>query len=100
MRRSRNPILDKLNSEIETMGERFGVRRIGLFGSHVRGEADRTSDIDVLVEFEEPTFDRYMDLKVFLEELFGVEVDVVLADSVKPRLKPYILDEVVYAEGL
>jgi uncharacterized protein len=94
-----NPIIDKLNSEMETIKNRFGVRRIGLFGSHVRGEAERTSDIDVLVEFDEPTFDRYMDLKFFLEKLFGVDVDVVLADSIKPRLKPYIMDEVVYAEG-
>ena len=81
------------------MKSRFGVRKIGLFGSHARGEGSRGSDIDILVEFEEPTFDRYMDLKFFLEELFGVEVDLVLVDTLKPRLKPYILKEVVYAEG-
>ncbi len=99
MTRIENPILNTLTAHMQIMSSRFGVRRIGLFGSHVRGEADRTSDIDVLVEFEEPTFDRYMDLKFFLEETFGVAVDVVLADTLKPRLKPYIMDEVVYAEG-
>ena len=99
MSRSENPILDTLNTEMETMKSRFGVRTIGLFGSHARGEADRTSDIDILVEFDEPTFDRYMDLKFFLEDLLGAEVDVVLADTIKPRLIPYILKEVIYAEG-
>jgi len=79
---------------------KFGVRRLGLFGSWVRGETDRKSDIDVLVEFTTPSFDNYMELKYFLEELFGREVDLVLADSLKAQIKPKILSEVVYVEGL
>lgn len=76
---------------------KFGVRRIGLFGSWVRGDAIRQSDVDVLVEFSQPTFDNYMDLKFFLEELFGQEVDLVLADSLKAQIKPKVLGEVIYA---
>ncbi len=79
---------------------KFGVRRLGLFGSWVRGDADRESDIDVLVEFATPNFDNYMELKYFLEDLLGRKVDLVLADSLKARIKPRIMREVVYVEGL
>jgi predicted nucleotidyltransferase len=77
----------------------YGVRRIGIFGSVVRGQAGRTSDVDVLVEFSEKTFDNYYDLKWFLETLLGRRVDLVIAEDVKPRLKPQILREVEYAQG-
>lgn len=79
---------------------KLGVRRIGIFGSWVRGEATHESDIDVLVEFTDPSFDSYMELKFFLEELFGHKVDLVLVDSLKAQVKPKILGEVLYAEGL
>jgi hypothetical protein len=49
----------------------LGARRLGLFGSTARDEAGPTSDLDFVVELDERTFDRYMDLKLFLEELFG-----------------------------
>jgi len=78
----------------------FGVRRLGLFGSAVRGEATEASDLDFLVELEEETFDAYMDLKFFLEELFNCKVDLVLPDTIKPRLRSYILGETIYATGL
>ena len=76
------------------------MSRIGLFGSFVHGHANSDSDIDIVVDLAEPSFDHYMDLKFFLEDLFGRSVDLVLADTVKPRLKPVIKREVVYAEGL
>jgi len=90
-------ILSELADEIRT---RFNVRRLGLFGSYVHGSASRKSDLDILVEFDEPTFDNYMDLKFFLEELFQEGVDLVMADTLKRSIKPHILSEVVYAEGL
>ena len=77
----------------------FGVRRIGVFGSVVRDSATEGSDLDVLVEFSEKTLDNYFGLKFFLEDLFGRKVDLVIAEAVKPRLKPYILAEVEYAAG-
>lgn len=79
--------------------KKFGVQRIGLFGSWARGEASPESDIDVVVEFANPSFDDYMDLKFFLERLFRREVDLVLKDSLKPRIKSRIIREVRYAEG-
>ncbi len=79
-----------------------GVRRIGLFGSFVRGEAREESDIDILVEFVEGkrSFDTYMDLKFFLEDLFRREVDLVDRDAIKPGLRPYILRSVRYVQGI
>lgn len=78
---------------------RFGVKRIGLFGSFARGEELDKSDVDVLVEFAEgkKTFDNFMELKFYLEELFGRDVDLVIETAIKPRLKNYILREAVYA---
>ena len=78
----------------------FGVTRLGLFGSAVRGEATDASDLDFVVEMEDVTFDSYMDLKEFLEELFGRKVDLVMDDAIKPRLRPIIMNETVYAQGL
>lgn len=79
----------------------LGVRRIGLFGSHVRGEARETSDLDFLDEFEPggKTFDHYMDLKELLEGLFDMKVDLVIPETLKARLRERILHETVCAPG-
>ena len=90
-------IVKELRMRRRELASRFGVKRIGLFGSYVRGEAVEASDIDFLVEFDTPTFDHYMDLKFFLEELFGVSVDLVSSDAVKPQLKSYIDRDITYA---
>ena len=90
-------IMEFLKTHKDEMARRFGVRRIGLFGSHARGEGTTRSDLDILIEMEQPGFDNYMDLKFYLEENLGMVVDLVLADSLKPRLKPIITREVAYA---
>ncbi len=78
----------------------MGVRKLGLFGSYRRGAAKPDSDMDFLVVFERTSFDDYMDTKFFLEDLFQCRVDLVLEKNIKPRLRPYILDEVTYVSGL
>jgi predicted nucleotidyltransferase len=80
---------------------KYGIKKIGLFGSYVRNEQCMESDIDILVEFEKgkKTFDNYMELKFFLEDLFKCKVDLVTTKSIKPDLKPYILGSVKYAAG-
>jgi len=88
--------LDSQRARLRAMG----VQRLGLFGSYRRGTATPESDIDFLVQLAHLSFDDYMNLKFFLEDTFGCAVDLVLEDSIKPRLRPYILGEVVYAEGL
>jgi len=76
--------------------DRFGVKSIALFGSVVRDEAGPASDVDVLVEFDgTATFGRYMGLKLYLEDLFGVSVDVVTPRSLKPRVRPYVEREAI-----
>jgi predicted nucleotidyltransferase len=76
--------------------ERFTVKRIGVFGSCARGDESSDSDVDIIVELAEPTFDNYMDLKFRLEEVLQRPVDLVMADTVKPRLKSIIEKEMIY----
>ncbi|KUG09240.1 pap/25a core domain:dna polymerase, beta-like region [hydrocarbon metagenome] len=78
---------------------RFGVEKIGIFGSFARGEERPDSDVDVLVVYRkgQKTFDNYMDTKLYLEDLFGRKVDLVMKEALKERLKEPILHEVVYA---
>jgi predicted nucleotidyltransferase len=78
----------------------FGVTSLGLFGSFAHGNDTDKSDLDLVVEFDKKTFDAYMDLKIFLESLFGRPVDLVLADAIKPRLRGPILEDAVHAPGL
>ncbi len=61
-------VVEILRSQEPEMKKRFGVKRIGVFGSFARGDQKDPSDIDILVEFEKPTFDNFMDLAFFLED--------------------------------
>lgn len=90
-------VIRLLRTAAPEIEKKFGVRKIGIFGSAARGEAGPASDIDVLVELEDPTFDRYMDLKFFLEDLFGRPCDLVLEDSLKQGVRSQALREVLYA---
>jgi len=88
---SRADILATLQTHRAVIAGRFGVRHLGLFGSAARDELRQDSDIDVLVEFEGPaTFDRYFDLKDFLEQTFCRPVDVVTAGGLKPRARRHV----------
>lgn len=76
---------------------RLGARRLGLFGSFARGEARADSDVDLLVDLDHHGFDRYMDLKLYLEDLLGRRVDLVLVDRLEPTLRERILGDVIDA---
>jgi hypothetical protein len=78
--------------------EKFGVMEIAIFGSYARGEQMKDSDVDLIVDFKEgwKTFDNYMDLKFYLEELFGKKVDLVIKSAINPRIKPFIIEEAIY----
>ncbi|AKB26634.1 hypothetical protein MSMTP_3165 [Methanosarcina sp. MTP4] len=91
--------ISTLKEHEKLIRQKFGVKRIGIFGSFARGEEREDSDLDVLVEFEEgqKTFDNYMDLKFYLEDLFGRDVDLVTEKALKRQLKDIIMKEVVYA---
>jgi len=94
-----NTVLDILGSN-EAKIKGFGVRSLSLFGSCARGDEPAESDLDFVVEFERKSFDAYMDLKFFLEDLFDKPVDLVLSDGIKPSLRAAILQEAVHAPGL
>jgi uncharacterized protein len=89
-------VFQKLVSLRKELSNRFTVRRIGIFGSLIRGKATIDSDLDILVEFDDPTFDHYMDLKFMLEDNLKRPVDLVMADTLKPRIRSIIEHEVVY----
>lgn len=87
----------KKNEDI--IKQKYGIKKIGVFGSFARGEEKEGSDVDVLVEFEDnfENFDNYIELKYFLEDLFGRKVDLVTVEALRPQLKDDILKEVSYA---
>jgi len=76
----------------------MGVSRLGVFGSFARGEAKAGSDIDLLVEFApgRKSFDAFMELAFFLEEIMQRKVELVTVESLSPYLGPHILAEVEY----
>jgi predicted nucleotidyltransferase len=94
---SKDDVLQKLRMHHETL-QSFGVQRCGLFGSFQRGEATKSSDVDLFVIFEPKlkTFRNFMDLCFFLEELFDRKVDVLTPESLSPIFGHKILAEVEY----
>nr|VFK35346.1 MAG: hypothetical protein BECKMB1821I_GA0114274_11134 [Candidatus Kentron sp. MB]VFK77236.1 MAG: hypothetical protein BECKMB1821H_GA0114242_11134 [Candidatus Kentron sp. MB] len=94
---TKHDLIHRLHANQNTIRS-FGVRRIGLFGSYQRDEARADSDVDLLVEFQpgETTFDHFMDLSFFCEELFGRRVEIVTPNSLSPYIGHRILWEVEY----
>ncbi len=75
---------------------RFEVKNIGVFGSYVRGEQKGSSDVDVLVEFDDPIgLFEFMKLENYLSDLLGVKVDLVSKKALKPHIGERILEEVI-----
>ncbi|MFQ5780675.1 MAG: nucleotidyltransferase family protein [Nitrospiria bacterium] len=76
----------------------LGVKRLGLFGSFVRGEQSIDSDVDVLVEFEkgQKSFDHFMQLSFLLEEVLKRHVELLKPEALSPHIGPHILKEVKY----
>jgi predicted nucleotidyltransferase len=96
--RTKEQVLRRLH-EAQAELRRFGVKRCGVFGSFARNQSQDQSDVDILVEFEpdQKTFDNFMHLAFFLEDLFGRQVDLITTESLSPYIGPHILREVEYA---
>jgi uncharacterized protein len=74
----------------------FGVASLRLFGSVARDDATPASDVDLLVAFEDsPTFSEFMELRIFLEDLLEVKVDLVTERGLRDRVRPYVEREAI-----
>ncbi len=79
--------------------KKYSVKRIGLFGSLARDEAANNSDIDLLVDFEEKSFDNFIELAFELERIFNRKVDLLTEQGISPYMLPYIKNEVQWYEA-
>lgn len=94
--RSLDAILETLRGHMPDLKVRYEVRSLGVFGSYVRGQERKRSDLDLLVEFEQaPSMFRFIELQEYLSELLGVKVDLVMRRALKPGIGQRILAEVV-----
>jgi predicted nucleotidyltransferase len=94
---TRDDIIDFLKDNKQEMFERYGVVRIGLFGSFARNEATPESDIDIAVDMERPDLFNLIGIKQTVEDKFGVKVHVIrLRDNMNSLLKKRILQDVIY----
>ena len=90
-------IVDVINKNSDTL-KKYGVKKLELFGSYVKGEQKNDSDIDFLVEFENSNFENFMDLVFFLEDLFGRKVELITKGSLSPYIEPYVEKELIWSE--
>ena len=98
MLKNKEKILSTLKNLKDELKTSYKVKKIGLFGSYVKNSQTETSDIDLLVEFDEDAdLFHLIGLSRYLEEMFDTKVDVVSKPSLKEEIKQYILKEVIYA---
>ncbi len=93
---SLNEIKEKLKEEKALYAQKYGVSRMGIFGSYSRGEQSESSDIDIMVEFDRPIGFKFVDLADDLECLLNAKVDLVSKRAIKPRLLRIIEPDVIY----
>ncbi len=95
-------IVEVLSAHKGELQEKYGIKEMGVFGSYVRGEEKKQSDIDILVEFENHARVSLLDfirLEHAIEDLLGVKVDLVEKSTLKPRIGKRILREIRYIWG-
>ena len=86
-----------LKNELPYLKEKYHVKKLGIFGSYVRGENKNGSDLDILVEFFKPiTLLKQVELERYLTNLLGIKIDLVPQNALKPFIGEYILREVRY----
>lgn len=96
MMRDLEEIKKKLEELKPSLEEKFKVKTMGIFGSYIKGEEKEKSDLDILVEFEEPvSLLKFIELENCLSDSVGVKVDLVMKSVLKPRIGKHILKEVV-----
>ena len=86
-------IINRYRQELE---EKYKVKSIAIFGSYVKNEQTKESDIDILVEFKEPVGFLFIHLADFLEEILQTKVDLLTPDAIKPNRRKYIMEDLTY----
>jgi len=90
-------IIKIIRNKKPEMESRYGVQRLGLFGSYVRGRQRKKSDIDILVTFNRDIdLSDFLDLRKYLESQLQTKVDLVMETALKPAIGKRILSEVEY----
>ncbi len=85
-----------LRRHLPELREKYSVSYLGIFGSYIRGEQTKDSDLDVLVQFDKKSgLFKYIELEDYLSDLLGVKVDLVMKSALKPNIGKRILNEVV-----
>lgn len=92
---TRDDVITKIKANRRVL-KRYSVRSLALFGSAARNKLRKSSDIDVLVQFDKTTWANYIGLKFYLEDLLGREVDLVTPKALKPATKPSIEKDLLY----
>ena len=94
--KSQKKVEEVLKQHKKNLAEEYRVKEIGVFGSYVRGEQGKRSDVDILVEFEEvPDLFKFIEVERHLEGILGLKVDLVRKKALRKELKDIILSEVV-----
>lgn len=94
---NRDDIINFLAEHKAVFAERYGVIKIGLFGSYVRGEARDDSDIDIAVELKKDHIsDHYFSLLHFLEDTLEKKIDLGIISNIKPGIKKYVDQDIMY----
>jgi uncharacterized protein len=89
-------ILEKIEKEKSNLKKK-GVKKIGLFGSFAKGTQHKKSDIDILVKFDEPSFEKYAELLILLEKLFRRKIDLIIESNLRKELS-YVKKEAEYVK--
>jgi len=92
--RSLEKFLEILRQQIPMLAECYSVETLEVFGSYVRSEQRKDSDLDILVTFQEvPSLLTFLAIENYLSDLLGIKVDLVMKDSLKPKTGQQILRE-------
>ncbi len=95
--KTRSEILSKLRELKPILTNDYSVKSIGLFGSYAAETATEHSDIDLLVELEKPIGWKFFSLEIYLEDVFGVPIDLVTKSALRPQMKDQILNSIKFA---
>ena len=91
-------LLNKLRELKPMLNEKYGIKRIGVFGSYATNAQHEKSDVDLLLEFSRPLGWTYFELPDILRTLLKVKVDVITKDAIKPRMRNTILSQTIYVD--